>query len=342
MTAPLVSVCVPNLNKRPYLERRMDSVLAQTNADWEIVVCDSFSDDGSWELLQKYAGDPRVHLHQVPRAGMYAGWNDCLARARGKYIHVATSDDEEAPRFQEALLNLLEAHDDYALAYSAFDEIDQESRPWTEPNILRTKFYADPAGPVRRDRRRELFLSLGVWAPWVTLSAVIFRRDLLQKTGSFRRDVGLQGDLPFAWEALLHTDTLHVPEPLAHWRRYPEQATSTAKTMERSAWDVADLIQVALPFMKRAALPWPAEDVMSLRRHVWREYGGLNRQYLRRDFRKFRRALEWAWAWDRGYLARQLLNGFGFPREVYGRSFYPAQWFEARVAEFQLPDQQPL
>src|SRR5690348_5094098 len=110
MTArtPLISICVPNLNKRRFLEERMEALLAQTFTDWEMIVCDSYSDDGSWEFLEKFKTDPRIRLYQVPRAGLYAGWNECLQRSRGTYINIATSADTAVPTLFEKLVEPLE------------------------------------------------------------------------------------------------------------------------------------------------------------------------------------------------------------------------------------------
>src|SRR5215510_251840 len=108
MHTPLVSICLPNLNRRHFLGERMESILAQSLTDWELIVCDSYSDDGAWEFLQKFSSDSRVQLYQVPRRGAIAGVNDCLERARGKYIYIAPSDDTADLRLLENLVKPLE------------------------------------------------------------------------------------------------------------------------------------------------------------------------------------------------------------------------------------------
>ncbi len=98
MSEPLVSICLPNLNTRPFLEERMETILAQTFADWELIVCDSHSEDGSWEFFQKFAGDPRIRLHQVPpRRDLRRLERMPEARAGTPYCYIATSDDTAKP-----------------------------------------------------------------------------------------------------------------------------------------------------------------------------------------------------------------------------------------------------
>lgn len=63
MSTPRVSICLPNLNNRLYLEERIATIEAQTFQDWELVVCDNFSDDGAWEFFQELAArDSRVQI----------------------------------------------------------------------------------------------------------------------------------------------------------------------------------------------------------------------------------------------------------------------------------------
>jgi len=106
---PLVSICLPTLNARRFLAPRMASILCQTLTDWELIVCDSYSDDGTWEYFRQFKDDPRVRLYQVPKEGLYAGWNECLRRCRGEYVYIATADDTMAPECLERMVAALEA-----------------------------------------------------------------------------------------------------------------------------------------------------------------------------------------------------------------------------------------
>lgn len=104
----MISICLPSLNGRSFLKDRLNSIMAQTLTDWELIVCDSYSDDGSWEFLQQFADDGRIRLYQVPRAGLYAGWNECLKRCRGEYVYIATVDDTCEATFLEKMVGALE------------------------------------------------------------------------------------------------------------------------------------------------------------------------------------------------------------------------------------------
>src|SRR5438105_10280166 len=91
MGAPKISILLPCLNARAYLEPRIDSLTAQVYSDWEAIVLDSGSTDGSWEFFQSIASvDPRFLLYQIPREGVDAALNRAIQLATGELHHFAT------------------------------------------------------------------------------------------------------------------------------------------------------------------------------------------------------------------------------------------------------------
>src|SRR5437588_11130148 len=106
--APKVSILLPSLNAREFLKPRVDSLINQTFSDWEAVVLDSQSTDGTWEFFKSVAStDSRFRLHQIPREGLYAALNRGLDLARGKFLHIATADDSMLPEFLTEMLQAL-------------------------------------------------------------------------------------------------------------------------------------------------------------------------------------------------------------------------------------------
>ncbi|HME89199.1 MAG TPA: glycosyltransferase family A protein [Chthoniobacterales bacterium] len=95
---PKVSILLPSLNGREFLEPRIDSFVNQTFTNWEAIVFDSHSSDGTWEFFKSIAErDSRFRLHQIPRDGLYVALNRGLELATGEFLHVATCDDTMAP-----------------------------------------------------------------------------------------------------------------------------------------------------------------------------------------------------------------------------------------------------
>lgn len=91
----MVSIIIPNYNKSEFVRRSLDSVLAQTSPDWEAIVVDDCSSDGSWEAIQQYVDkDPRIIAlrNESNKGGCYSR-NRGAGAAKGKYLIFLDSDD---------------------------------------------------------------------------------------------------------------------------------------------------------------------------------------------------------------------------------------------------------
>src|SRR6266568_3825915 len=108
MGRPLVSILLPSLNACQFLDARIESLLTQSFSNWEAIVLDSHSSDGSWEFFKSIAStDSRFRLYQVPRDGLYAALNRGMQLASGEFLHIATCDDTMAPEFLTEMLHAL-------------------------------------------------------------------------------------------------------------------------------------------------------------------------------------------------------------------------------------------
>jgi glycosyltransferase involved in cell wall biosynthesis len=112
MNDPAVSVIVPVLNTRPFLDECLDSLLVQTLSSIEIICVDNGSNDGSMEKLRDYAQrDGRVRIMEHPTERRQGGArNKGMDVARGKYIGFVDSDDFVAPEMIEKLYNVIEGN----------------------------------------------------------------------------------------------------------------------------------------------------------------------------------------------------------------------------------------
>lgn len=110
--SPRVSVLTAVYNGERYLGRALESVRRQTFSDFEHVIVDDASSDGSWQILQAAAqADPRCLPERLARnIGPAAALNHLLARARGKYVAILDHDDECAPERLALQVDFLDAH----------------------------------------------------------------------------------------------------------------------------------------------------------------------------------------------------------------------------------------
>ena len=104
-----ISVIVPVFNVRDYLETCVKSIQAQTVADWELILVDDGSADGSGELCDRLAeADGRIRVLHRTNAGVGAARNAGLDAAKGEYILFLDGDDSYEPVAMERLLSLIE------------------------------------------------------------------------------------------------------------------------------------------------------------------------------------------------------------------------------------------
>ena len=103
---PCVSVCIPTYNGSQHLAECINSVIAQTYRDFEVVICDDQSSDGTLDLARQLAGDDKRFrfILNPQRFGLAGNWNNCIRQARGEWIKFVFQDDVIFPTCIEKLL----------------------------------------------------------------------------------------------------------------------------------------------------------------------------------------------------------------------------------------------
>jgi glycosyltransferase involved in cell wall biosynthesis len=220
--APKVSVVVPNYNHAAYLRQRLDSVLSQDFQDFELIVLDDASTDGSREIIETYAGNQKVRCFpgNTNSGSVFRQWRKGLEVSRGEYIWFAESDDFASPCFLSRLVDILDGYPGVGLVYSQSFLVDRDSRIlgdagcWTDDldsERWREDFFADGRKEVRN------YLSKKNTIP--NASAVLLRRSALNAVGGPEETYRLCGDW-FLWvKVLLHSDMAYVAEKLNYWRQ---------------------------------------------------------------------------------------------------------------------------
>ena len=170
---PRVSVLIGAYNNAATLEPAIDSMLAQTVADLELLAIDDGSHDATPQVIARAAArDPRVRPLPMGRnVGISRSLNEGLAAARAPVVAVQDADDFSEPTRLERQLAVLDARPDVAVVGSRMDEVDQDGRPLA----ARTAFAAgdvnavlpriNPIPNTSAAFRREVVLALGGYDP---------------------------------------------------------------------------------------------------------------------------------------------------------------------------------
>src|SRR5512135_1833139 len=127
---PLISVCMPVYNAERYIARAVESILGQTFGDFEFLILDDGSTDGSLEILRRYANhDPRIRLTSRPNKGLPPSLNELVDQARGEFIARMDADDVALPERFARQVEYLRAHPDCVLVGSRVQLVDPEGDP---------------------------------------------------------------------------------------------------------------------------------------------------------------------------------------------------------------------
>jgi hypothetical protein len=237
-----VTVLLPSLNAREFLEPRIDSLLSQTFSDWEAIVLDSGSTDGSWDFFQSVASkDSRFQLHQIPREGLYAALNRGLKIADGQFLYFAPCDDTMSPEFLSEMLDafskcpeariavcdalFINRHGDKLSAKDLRSHLSRGGiRRLLSSNTVRTAIPGEKKQNINyRPPPHDCVLHYTGRSVYYSLTQLLVRADVAIAAGPFEANVGSVADLIWLLRLTNLTGTVHVPRKLATWRFHGEQ-----------------------------------------------------------------------------------------------------------------------
>lgn len=213
---PLVSITIPTYNGATYLRKSIESVLAQSFQDFELIVIDDVSTDATWDIAQEYTRcDRRIAAFQNnTRLGLVANFNRCIELAKGRYVCLWHQDDVMMPQNVERKVALLEANPRVGFVHSNILMIDEEGK------VLSEHWESD----TRRDyviSGHEFFLKMiQPGKNYVCCPAVVARRECYQKLGCFRSELYFACDWEMWMRISLYYDLGCLGEPLMHFRRH--------------------------------------------------------------------------------------------------------------------------
>ncbi len=213
---PLVSVCIPIYNCEEYIKQTIESVLAQTLSDWELIILDNSSQDKSLDIIKTYS-DPRIRVVESDKnIGIEENWNKALAEAKGKYIKLLPADDYLLPDCLEKQTSVFDRPENRSvvLVCCGRNIIDQSG------NFLIKRVFPGKKGLVKGRTAIRRVLRSGtnlLGEP----GAVLFKREFLPQVGNFDGTLLYVIDVNFWLRTLLWGDLYVIPEPLCTFRLSP-------------------------------------------------------------------------------------------------------------------------
>jgi glycosyltransferase involved in cell wall biosynthesis len=237
------------------LRKRVDSILTQTYQDFELILLDDSSKDGSREVLETYRDNPKVQIafNQENTGTPFKQWNKGVRMARGRYIWIAESDDYADARFLERMVLILDEHPEVMFAYCRSWDIREDDQPrgfadaYLEPwdsNHWKTDFLVDGLEECRR------FFVVAATVP--NASSVLFRKAAYERAGGAEESFRVSADYKLWAKMAFRGRVAYTSEPLNYYRTHAENARTRT---EPGGLGLAEYISVMLWILTQIAQP---------------------------------------------------------------------------------------
>jgi glycosyltransferase involved in cell wall biosynthesis len=253
---PRLSIGLPVYNGERYLAQAIESLLGQTYSDFELIVCDNASTDGTEAIVRKLAGsDPRVRYHRNDvNIGATPNFNKAFSLAASPYFKWSAHDDLYAPTYLERCIAVLDADPQAVLCHSQTIVIDDHTRriapPFdvlphngamrghieigTPPEGVRWQELCDRPRPLDSSCPQERFRSILLRTRWCFEIFGVARREAIAATGGHGNYYG--SDKVMLSALSLMGKIVQVPEPLFFRRHHADNSAHMHSASARERW----------------------------------------------------------------------------------------------------------
>lgn len=259
---PVVSVVIKAYNHEAYVEQAIRSVLEQSYQDFEIVITDDGSTDGTPHKIEQFT-DPRIHFERLAvNRGIPAAMNATVRRARGLFVAILNSDDFMLPDRLETQVRFLREHADVAAVFSVPQQVDDSGRQDDGYGTMFAIPFAH-ANPTRRDWLRHFFLHGNT----LCAPSAMIRNSVFRAIGPDDVRLAHLADLD-RWIKLLRWREIHVMDrPLTAFRVRANRANASAPrpdTVLRAVFESFEVLKRYRTFEPAFLREIFAEDVARL------------------------------------------------------------------------------
>jgi glycosyltransferase involved in cell wall biosynthesis len=269
-----VSVIIPVYNGESYLADAIESVKAQTYADWEIIAVDDGSKDRSPSILREYEKglSAKFRLITQENQGISAARNRAIGISSGEYIALLDSDDVWFPEKLELQVSVLERMEEVAMVYSDCLVVDPQR------NVIRKTYFEKP--PLAGGIFQELLLNNSIPS-----SSALIRRSVFQQVGSFNPAYRIAMDYDL-WLRIADRYPIEVIDrPLMQYRVHPGGISSNRVEMIREDLDITERWLEQRPGLREELAAGLLQKQRSSRYHLFLHH--LHSRELRKAARAF-------------------------------------------------------
>ena len=223
---------------------------AQTYQDFEIIITDDASTDGSVDVLSTYTRkDPRIRLFLNRFNYETHATNHCIQQSSGEYIAVLSSDDEFFPTKLEKQVDFLDRHPEVAAVFTQARIVDEQGRDFPEPSHFYCTIFQQP-NRSRYEWLRHFFFN----GNCLCHPSVLIRRSVYDTLGLYNPLMGALDDLDMWVRVCLHHEIHILPNTLVNFRVRGGHANVSADTPENFRRGQYELIKILDHFVSPEAL----------------------------------------------------------------------------------------
>ena len=209
---PVVSVCMASYNHAPFIRTAVESVLNQSFSDWELVITDDGSTDGTLKAIENIR-DKRIHVERFPenRTACVA-LNHCIRRARGEFIAVLNSDDAWRPEKLARQLAVMTEQPKTAAVFTLAEMIDERGGPLPQSHCSNGVFQ-------QANRSRQEWLSrLLLNGNCLCHPSGLIRKSVYDEVGLYDECMAQLPDMDMWIRMVFEHDIWIIQEPLTRFR----------------------------------------------------------------------------------------------------------------------------
>lgn len=229
---PAVSICIPTYNGKQYLSECINSIIAQTFGDFEVLICDDQSSDGTLDYARELAkGDKRFRFISNPRRfGLVGNWNNCVQQARGEWIKFVFQDDVISPSCLEMLLAACRREGKlFGFCERDFifeDGTSETQRQWLAKHQQKLRSDYKAGVVISEEQAARLAAKEPSHNPVGEPTVTLINRKVFQELGGFDESLIQLCDAEFWFRVMINYGAVFVPQSLALFRIHSEATTA--------------------------------------------------------------------------------------------------------------------
>jgi glycosyltransferase involved in cell wall biosynthesis len=223
---PAVSIILPTFDRLAFLREAVESILAQTVDDWELIIVDDGSTDGTVAWLESL-GEPRIAIVALPHSGNPAALrNRGVARARSPWLAFLDSDDLWAPEKLELQLACLGSHPSCRWSCTGVSFVDAHDAPVPRQD-----------GRVYRPQSGWILGQVLLFDAEATMSTLMIHRSLFDEVGGFDERMMHREDYDLELRLAARSEIVAMPESLTVMRHHMARTSSQTRVADLCGWN---------------------------------------------------------------------------------------------------------